>query len=56
MDILEQFRDEISRIDYSSLDKENIDKNKLAEVAKSLPTDNVDDHPYNFRKFFTYNI
>lgn len=41
---------------YTKIDKENVDKNKLAEVAKSLPTDNVDEHPYNFRKFFTYNI
>lgn len=41
---------------YAKIDKENIDKTKLAEVAKSLPTDNVDEHPYNFRKFFTYNI
>lgn len=41
---------------YAKIDKENIDKEKLAEVAKRLPTDNVDDHPYNFRKFFTYNV
>ena len=41
---------------YSKIDKENVDKDKLAEVAKSLPTDNVDEHPYNFRKFFTYNL
>lgn len=40
---------------YTNIDKENVDNNKLAEVAKNLPTDNVDDHPYNFRKFFTYN-
>ena len=32
------------------------DKDKLAEVAKGLPKDNVDDHPYNFRKYFTYNV
>ena len=41
---------------YTKIDKLGINKEKLAEVAKSLPTDNVDDHPYNFRKFFTYNI
>ena len=41
---------------YAKIDKETIDKTKLAEVAKNLPTDNVDDHPYNFRKFFTYNV
>lgn len=41
---------------YTKIDKVGIDKEKLAEVAKGLPTDNVDDHPYNFRKFFTYNI
>ena len=41
---------------YSKIDKENIDKGKLAEVAKCLPKDNVDDHPYNFRKYFTYNV
>lgn len=41
---------------YSKIDKENIDKDKLAEVAKGLPKDNVDDHPYNFRKYFTYNV
>lgn len=41
---------------YTQIDKLGIDKDKLAEVAKSLPTDNIDDHPYNFRKFFTYNI
>lgn len=40
---------------YTNIDKENVDRKKLAEVARSLPTDNVDDHPYNFRKFFTYN-
>ena len=43
-------------IAYAKIDKENLDEDKLAEVAKSLPTDNVDDHPYNFRKFFTYNV
>lgn len=41
---------------YTQIDKENIDKEKLAEVAKSLPADNVDEHPYNFRKYFTNNI
>lgn len=39
---------------YAKIDKEKIDREKLAEVAKSLPTDNVDDHPYNFRDFFNY--
>ena len=43
-------------IAYTKIDKENVDKDKLAEVAQSLPTDNVDEHPYNFRKFFTNNI
>lgn len=38
---------------YAAIDKENVDKAKLAEVAKNLPTDNVDEHPYNFRQFFT---
>lgn len=41
---------------YTKIDKLGIDKDKLAEVAKKLPVDNIDDHPYNFRKFFTYNI
>ena len=41
---------------YTKIDKLGIDKDKLAEVAKNLPVDNIDDHPYNFRKFFTYNI
>lgn len=41
---------------YTKIDKENVDKEKLAECAKSLPKDNVDDHPYNFRKFFTNNL
>ena len=41
---------------YTKIDKLGINKEKLAEVAKNLPTDNIDEHPYNFRKFFTYNI
>lgn len=41
---------------YTKIDKEGIDTNLLAEVAKGLPTDNVDEHPYNFRQFFTNNI
>lgn len=41
---------------YTKIDKENVDRNKLAEVARSLPTDNVDEHPYNFRKYFNNNI
>ncbi len=41
---------------YTQIDKLGINKDKLAEVATNLPTDNIDEHPYNFRKFFTYNI
>lgn len=41
---------------YTKIDKENVDKDKLAECAKKLPNDNVDEHPYNFRNFFTNNL
>ena len=41
---------------YTKIDKENVDKDKLAQVAQSLPSDNVDEHPYNFRKIFSNNI
>lgn len=40
---------------YTKIDKENVNKEILAEVAQSLPMDNVDEHPYNFRKYFTNN-
>ena len=37
---------------YTKINKVSIDYNLLCDVAKRLPTDNVDDHPYNFRQFF----
>ncbi|MDD6832067.1 MAG: 4-hydroxy-2-oxovalerate aldolase [bacterium] len=41
---------------YSEIDKESIDDEKLAQVAKSLPIDNFDEHPYNFRNYFSNNL
>lgn len=38
---------------YTKYSKVNLDYNVLCDVAKTLPTDNVDEHPYNFRNFFT---
>ena len=37
---------------YSLLDKENMDYDKLLEIADLLPVDN-DDNPYNFKKYFS---
>jgi len=42
-------------IAYTAFDKVSINKEKLYEVAKMLPKDDVDDHPYNFRKYFSNN-
>lgn len=42
-------------IAYTAEDKVSINKDRLYEVAKQLPKDDVDDHPYNFRKYFTNN-
>lgn len=43
-------------IAYTQIDKETIDLPKLYEIAQKLPQDSVDDHPYNFRDFFTNTI
>lgn len=40
-------------IAYAKYNKVNIDYDFLKEIAKQLPKDNVDEHPYNFRKYFT---
>lgn len=39
-------------ISYCKIDKKNMDYKKLCQVAKELPED-LDRHPYNFRKFFS---
>lgn len=39
-------------IAYAKQNMIDIDYDKLCETAKSLPDDNFDDHPYNFRQFF----
>ena len=38
---------------YSKISKVNMDYGQLKMAAKDLPRDEVDDHPYNFRKFFS---
>lgn len=40
-------------IAYTKLNKVDINYKQLCEVAKRLPKDCVDEHPYNFRKFFS---
>lgn len=40
-------------IAYSSVDKLTLDYQKLCMIAESLPNDNFDEHPYNFRKYFS---
>lgn len=39
---------------YTQFNKVTLDYDLLCKVAKGLPTDDVDDHPYNFRKFFNH--
>lgn len=36
---------------YSKIDIVGMDYNVLCQVAKGLPLDDFDDHPYNFRKY-----
>ncbi len=43
-------------IAYSKIDKVHLDQNKLYNIASSLPEDKVDEHPYNFRNFFSNSI
>lgn len=40
-------------IEYTKFNKTSIDYAVLKETAKQLPKDNVDEHPYNFRKYFS---
>lgn len=40
-------------IAYSKKNKLTLDYNELCEVAKTLPQDNFDTNPYNFRKHFS---
>ena len=42
-------------IAYTKINKESMDYEQLKLVAGQLPKDNIDDHPYNFRKFFSCN-
>ena len=42
-------------IAYTKINKESMDYEQLKLVARELPKDNIDDHPYNFRKFFSCN-
>lgn len=41
-------------IAYSQLNKVDIDYDLLCKTAQSLPNDDFDGHPYNFRQFFDY--
>lgn len=38
---------------YSKEDKLGLDYDRLCEVARTLPDDDFDEHPYNFRNFFS---
>lgn len=40
-------------IAYTKHNKVSIDYDYLKKIAKQLPKDKVDDHPYNFRKYFS---
>lgn len=40
-------------IEYTKSNKVDIDYEELKKTARKLPKDNIDDHPYNFRKFFS---
>lgn len=40
-------------IAYTEHNKTSLDYELLKRIAKQLPKDNVDDHPYNFRKYFS---
>lgn len=37
---------------YAKINKTDIDYNLLCEIAKTLPSDKFNEHPYNFRQFF----
>lgn len=39
-------------IAYTKINKTDIDYNKLSEIAKTLPADKFNEHPYNFRQYF----
>lgn len=38
---------------YSAENQLTLDYDRLCEIAKELPTDDFDEHPYNFRQFFS---
>lgn len=40
-------------IEYTKYNQTSIDYDLLKRIAKQLPKDDVDDHPYNFRKYFS---
>lgn len=41
-------------ISYSEVNKNSMDYDKLCEIAQNLPKDDsVEDHPYNFRRYFS---
>lgn len=40
-------------IAYSAENRESMDYKRLCEIAKGLPNDPFDSHPYNFRQYFS---